>query len=113
VRVAVADAAHEIIASGVSRYACGTPWDERLEIAFALTERLARETGTHLGALQAVGIGVPGPYTGNQPGVPEISWNSRLAPKGIEATARAVGEPHVDEVAYCGHVAAATTSTTG
>jgi predicted NBD/HSP70 family sugar kinase len=84
VQVAVADAAHEIIAGGVSRYADGTPWDERLENAFALTERLARETGTHLGALQAVGIGVPGPYIGNQPGVPEISWNRRLAPKGID-----------------------------
>jgi predicted NBD/HSP70 family sugar kinase len=83
VQVAVADAAHEIIAGGVSRYADGTPWGERLEIAFALTERLARETGTHFGALQAVGIGVPGPYVGNQPGVAEISWNRLLAPKGI------------------------------
>lgn len=94
VQVAVADAGHEIIAGSVSRYADGTPWDERLEIAFALTERLAAETGTHLGALQAVGIGVPGPYVGNQPGVPEVSWNRSLAPRGVDtAFAERFGAP--------------------
>lgn len=60
--VAVADASHEIIASGAERYADDAPWPERLDAAFRLIDRLTDETDVHYGALQGVGIGVPGPH---------------------------------------------------
>jgi predicted NBD/HSP70 family sugar kinase len=60
VNVAVADAAHEIIASGTSRYAESAQWPERVPAAFDLIERLSADTGVHYGALQAIAIGVPG-----------------------------------------------------
>lgn len=62
VHVAIADAAHEIVASGAGRYADDVAWPERLDIAFAVIERISAESGVHYGALQGVGIGVPGPY---------------------------------------------------
>lgn len=60
VNVAVADATHEIIASGSSRYPDSAQWPERIAAAFELVERLSAEQGVHCGALQAIGIGVPG-----------------------------------------------------
>ncbi|GAA2340202.1 ROK family transcriptional regulator [Dactylosporangium salmoneum] len=60
--VAVADASHEIIASGVERYIDDAPWPERLDTAFRLIDRLRKETDVHFGALQGIGIGVPGPH---------------------------------------------------
>jgi predicted NBD/HSP70 family sugar kinase len=85
VHVAVADASHEIIAQGVERYADDIPWPERIAIAFDLIDRLSRETGVHFGALQSIGIGVPGPYTAARTGVPAISWKKQLAPDGVDA----------------------------
>lgn len=85
VTIAVADAAHEVIAEGIERYADETPWAERIELAFAAIDRLSRETGVHFGALQAIGIGVPGPYTSVQAGVPAVSWKRQLAPDGVDA----------------------------
>ncbi|WP_353807623.1 ROK family transcriptional regulator [Agromyces sp. SYSU T00194] len=84
VHVAVADASHEVVAQGVERYADDTPWADRLEIAFAVIDRISRETGVHYGALQSVGIGVPGPYTGAAAGAPAVNWKARLAPEGVE-----------------------------
>ncbi|WP_214415452.1 ROK family transcriptional regulator [Sphaerisporangium fuscum] len=60
VNVLVADAAHEIIASGTARYEESAQWPERLQAGLALTDRLSADTGVHYGALQAIGIGVPG-----------------------------------------------------
>ncbi|HZX08962.1 ROK family transcriptional regulator [Kribbella sp.] len=68
VHVVVADASHEIVASGSDRYEDRVDWPTRLEVAFGLLERLSAEFGVHYGALQGVGIGVPGPYSG-KPGV--------------------------------------------
>ncbi|GIF14744.1 putative NBD/HSP70 family sugar kinase [Actinoplanes teichomyceticus] len=62
VRVVVADAAHEIIASGVAPYPAGTSLPARIRAGLALIERLGRERGLGLSALQAVGVGVTGPY---------------------------------------------------
>ena len=62
VHVAVADASHEIVASGSDRYDDDTPWSTRLDVAFRLIDRLSAESGVHYGALQGIGIGVPGPY---------------------------------------------------
>lgn len=94
VHVAVADASHEVIAAGVERYVDDAPWDERLAIAFELIERLSRETGVHYGALQAVGIGVPGPYTGARGGWNGVTWKKQLAPDGVDvAFAERFGAP--------------------
>ncbi|TYL54155.1 ROK family transcriptional regulator [Agromyces mariniharenae] len=96
VHVAVADASHEVIAQGVERYDDDIAWADRLEIAFELIDRLSRETGVHFGALQAVGIGVPGPYTGARAGMPAVSWKKQLAPDGVDtAFAERFGAPVV------------------
>jgi predicted NBD/HSP70 family sugar kinase len=71
VHVAVADASHEIVASGSDRYEDDIDWPTRLEVAFRLIERLSAQSGVHYGALQGVGIGVPGPYAG-APGVRDV-----------------------------------------
>jgi len=84
VHVVVADASHEVIASGLERYPDDAPWEERLAISFDLIERLSRETGVHYGALQAVGIGVPGPYTGVRGGSNNVTWKKQLAPDGVD-----------------------------
>lgn len=63
VHVAVADASHEIIAAGSAEYAEGSPWGERLGVAFDLIDEVVGRSGIHFGALQAIGIGVPGPYS--------------------------------------------------
>ncbi|MBN6056100.1 ROK family protein, partial [Nonomuraea sp. RK-328] len=60
VNVLVADAAHDIIASGTSRYEESAQWPERLGAGLELIDRLSADTGVHYGALQAIGIGVPG-----------------------------------------------------
>jgi predicted NBD/HSP70 family sugar kinase len=62
VHVAVADASHQIIASGSDRYEEDAPWPARIDVAFRLIDRLSADTGVQYGALQGIGIGVPGPY---------------------------------------------------
>ncbi|QPZ40366.1 ROK family transcriptional regulator [Paramicrobacterium chengjingii] len=85
VHVAVADASHNVIASGRDEYENGTPWETRLSTAFELIERLSRETGVHYGALQAIGIGVPGPYTGKTSDSGSVRWKNQLMPDGVDA----------------------------
>ncbi len=85
VHVAVADASHNVIASGRDEYENGTPWETRLSTAFELIERLSRETGVHYGALQAIGIGVPGPYTGTTSDSGSVRWKNQLMPDGVDA----------------------------
>jgi len=63
VNVAVADASHDIVASGSSQYGDDLDWPQRVQVAFELIDRLAAETGVHYGALQGVAVGVPGPYS--------------------------------------------------
>ena len=63
VHVAVADASHEIVASGSDRYTDDSDWPTRLDVAFRLIKELSTRYGVHYGALQGVGIGVPGPYS--------------------------------------------------
>jgi predicted NBD/HSP70 family sugar kinase len=62
VHVAIADASHEIVASGAERYEDDVAWPVRLRVAFDLIDRISAESGVHYGALQGIGIGVPGPY---------------------------------------------------
>ncbi|MGO1973555.1 MAG: ROK family protein [Propionibacteriaceae bacterium] len=84
VHVAVADASHNVIASGREEYANGTPWSQRISTAFDLIDRLSRETGVHYGALQAIGIGVPGPYTGKTSENRSVDWKKELTPNGVD-----------------------------
>ncbi|RUR01800.1 ROK family transcriptional regulator [Labedella endophytica] len=84
VQVAVADASHEIIASGSARYDDGIDWRARLDTTFALIEEVSSERGTHFGALQAVGIGVPGPYARTTTAEPGMSWGRREPAEGID-----------------------------
>ncbi len=84
VQVVLADAAHQVMASGADRYADGTEWDERIERAMGLIDRLAGEVGAHLSALQAIGIGVPGPYTGARQAGPRVSWRAQPAPDRVD-----------------------------
>jgi predicted NBD/HSP70 family sugar kinase len=62
VRVAVADAAHEIMASGFAGYPPDTDLGGRLTTAFTLIDRIGRDSGVSFDALQGVGVGVAGPH---------------------------------------------------
>lgn len=85
VQVAAADASHEIIAQAVHRYGDDTPWEDRIQQAFALIQRMSEQTGVHFGALQGIGIGVPGPYTVSGTGSVTASWRKHPAPVGVDA----------------------------
>jgi predicted NBD/HSP70 family sugar kinase len=87
VRLAVADASHEIVVSGSARYD-DAPWPVRLELAFRLIDRLSAESGVHYGALQGIGIGVPGPYSAT-PGVLVMAPHEPAAADTPEASAQA------------------------
>ncbi|WP_029252761.1 ROK family transcriptional regulator [Paraoerskovia marina] len=85
VHVAIANASHEIVASGLVRYDDSTPWDDRLDLAFDAVEALSVEHSLHLSALQGVGIGVPGPYTGTRSGeAAPVAWNRNATPVGVD-----------------------------
>ncbi len=62
VDVAVADATHEVLATGRTDYDPATPWHERLQLTFELVERVATENGLHYGALAWIHAGIPGSY---------------------------------------------------
>ncbi|WP_224352626.1 ROK family transcriptional regulator [Streptomyces olivaceus] len=66
VRVVVADASHKVMASGSVRYEDSTPWTARTRAALGLVESLGADTGLHYGALQGIGVGVPGPYPASE-----------------------------------------------
>ncbi len=87
VHVAVADASHEIVVSGSDRYDDDAPWPVRLDVAFRLIDRLSAESGVHYGALQGVGVGVPGPYSAT-PGVLFVAPHQSVA-AGDPASAQA------------------------
>ncbi|MFC7465582.1 ROK family protein [Brachybacterium sp. GCM10030252] len=79
VHVAVVDASYEIIAAQHRPLGTGAPWEERIAAALALVDEM-EQGGTRFGALQGVGVGLPGPYS------PSWSGNHSLA---REASARA------------------------
>ncbi|WP_033338210.1 ROK family transcriptional regulator [Catenuloplanes japonicus] len=62
VRVAIVDASHEVIAAGCQPYPADSGWAGRLEAALGLIDRLCRDRGVTLRALQAVAVGVVGPH---------------------------------------------------
>lgn len=63
VRLVIADAAHEVIATGVAAYDAARSWTAKLAEAFALVDRVATERGLHFGAVQGVAVGVAGPHS--------------------------------------------------
>ncbi len=84
VHVAVADASHEIVTSGLRRYDDDTDWTTRIGLAFDLVDRLGAEHGLHFGALQAIGIGVPGPYAKTGVSGSRVTWKRHGAPDDID-----------------------------
>lgn len=87
VHVAVADASHEIVVSGSDRYDDDASWPIRLDVAFRLIGRLSAESGVHYGALQGIGIGVPGPYSA-APGVLVVAPHRSAAAGDPDASAQ-------------------------
>ncbi|WP_084102494.1 ROK family transcriptional regulator [Demequina sp. NBRC 110051] len=84
VTVAIADASHNILAEGACRYESDANWERRLAAAYGLIDDLATRNGVHLSDLQAIGIGVPGPYTYACEGAPTVTWKKQLAPDGVD-----------------------------
>ncbi|MCY1137577.1 ROK family transcriptional regulator [Actinoplanes sp. Pm04-4] len=107
-RVAVADATHEIIASGVDEYPPGSSWPRRLTAGVDLVDRIASEQGINLAALQGIGVGVAGPYPagGSRQDVLAAFAERFAAPVLVDnntrfaALAEASGETEAGDVLY-------------
>lgn len=83
VHVSIADASHDIIASGEAPYPDDAQWPTRLEKLYALVDELQQSAGVHLGALQAIGVGVPGPFvTANW--APGEGWGRLSGSRSLE-----------------------------
>jgi predicted NBD/HSP70 family sugar kinase len=82
VRVAVSDAAHEIIASGAEFYEADSGWPERINSCFRLIERTGAESGVHYGALQGIGVGFPGPFSPRMPKSAPARGSTVVRPAG-------------------------------
>ncbi|MFE6996530.1 ROK family protein [Microbacterium sp. NPDC057659] len=67
VRVAVANAARELIASDVAGYESTQGWDGRLTVALQLIEEMPRRHGVHLSSVLGVAVGLPGPFSPRVP----------------------------------------------
>jgi len=83
VHVSIADASHDIIASGEARYPDDAQWPERLDALSALIDELQQGSGVHLSALQAVAVGVPGPFVTAQ-GTPGEGSGRLSASRSLE-----------------------------
>lgn len=82
VRIAVSDAAHDIIASGAEFYDADSSWPDRIESCFRLIERVGAESGIHYGALQGIAIGFPGPFSPRMPKSAPASGTRTVRPAG-------------------------------
>ncbi|PWC06407.1 ROK family transcriptional regulator [Mycetocola zhujimingii] len=82
VRIAVSDAAHHIIASGVEFYDPDSGWAERVDSCFRLIEQVGADSGIHYGALQGIGIGFPGPFSPRMPKPVPTSDSGTAVPAG-------------------------------
>lgn len=80
VYVAVVDASYQIIATDQVDLPPDAPWPQRIAAAFELVDAMEAQ-GTRFGALQGVGVGLPGPYS--------PSWSSdRTDARAASAEAR-------------------------
>ncbi|UVY84061.1 ROK family protein [Brachybacterium sp. NBEC-018] len=82
IHLEVVDAGYAVIATLRSDLGADAPWPERIEAALGLVDEL-EAGGTHLGALQGVGVGLPGPdspaWSGDHTAAREASSRARLA----------------------------------
>ncbi|UJP09616.1 ROK family transcriptional regulator [Microbacterium sp. KUDC0406] len=67
VRVAVANAARELIASDVAGYDGTEGWEGRIAVALQLIEEMPRRHGVHLSSVLGVAVGLPGPFSPRVP----------------------------------------------
>lgn len=58
--VAVVNASNDMIGTGAREYPSGSPWDERIAHTLELIDGLERDALVRFGALEAIGVGVPG-----------------------------------------------------
>lgn len=65
--VAAVNASQAILGDVRRRHAPALSWEDRLSLAFELTEELARDHGIELDALAGVGVGVVGGHTNRVP----------------------------------------------
>ena len=70
VRIVVANAAHDLIASDAVGYNASASWGERIAVAFDLVDRMGVERGLHFDGVLGVGIGFPGPFSPRVPHEP-------------------------------------------
>lgn len=82
VRIAVSDAAHDIIASGAEFYDADSTWPERIDSCFRLIDRVSTDAGIHYGALQGIGIGFPGPFSPRMPKPAPAPGGTMVLPAG-------------------------------
>jgi predicted NBD/HSP70 family sugar kinase len=61
VHVAIVNASNEVIAAGGRSYSIEEDWSARLDLTFELIDELAASAGLGLGALEGIGVGIPGP----------------------------------------------------
>lgn len=62
VEVVIADATRQVLGAGRATYELGSPWHERMQVAFDLIDGVAEKANAHFGALAWIYAGVPGPY---------------------------------------------------
>ncbi|MFD4423013.1 ROK family protein [Agromyces sp. NPDC058484] len=67
VRIVVANAAHELIASDAVAYDASASWSERIDAAFELIDRMGVDRELHFDGVLGVGIGFPGPFSPRVP----------------------------------------------
>lgn len=60
--IVLADASHDVVGRGSARYD-SPDWDVRIHTAFTLIDSVLADADLHLGDLQAIAIGVPGPVS--------------------------------------------------
>lgn len=84
VHVSIADASHDVIASGSVSYPDDARWSERLAALYGLVDDLQASTGIHLESLQGIGVGVPGPFVTAE-WAPGEGWGRLSESRSIEA----------------------------
>lgn len=78
VRLAIANVAHEIIATGMADIPAGADAPAQAEAAVRLVRRVGEEHGIRLGALEAIGLGLVGIV--DDPSLPASTVPARHAP---------------------------------
>lgn len=63
VQIVVADAGHEVIASDGAACPLETSWDDRMQVAMDLIDRMADDRSIRLPSMRGIGIGFPGPLS--------------------------------------------------